>query len=258
MMPGSSGAALYSEALTLEARLVPWDTQTLGFAVGEITAIAVRDSAAAAREFQRYEAWVREHCVRLVACRLPHSALAEGFFLEQRGFRFIEMTLHPRLEVIQASDVSDPGIAYAPASADDGVVLERIAESAFTNERIFMDPRLGPALSNRRYAAWLRNSLEGRTGQRVVKYMVDGTVVGFFIDATEGARRYWHLTAIAPKQRGVGLGKRVWAAAVRQARSEGALEIRTTIAARNSIVIGLYGRLGFRFDAPRMTFHWMR
>jgi RimJ/RimL family protein N-acetyltransferase len=41
-------------------------------------------------------------------------------------------------------------------------------------------------------------------------------------------------------------------------KRQGARSIRTTISARNTAVMNLYARLGFRFSAPDMTFHWVR
>jgi GNAT superfamily N-acetyltransferase len=248
-----------SAGLALEFAVVPWDTAIFGFGVGQITRIAVREARSAGQEFDRFSEWVDRQRLSLVSCRLPHDALVESMFLEARGFRFVEMTLHPYLADVQcASPPDDPLVAMA-ADAADLPVLEAIADTAFTHERIYMDPRLGPELSDRRYRSWIRTSLlEPRPAERVVKFLSDGQVAGFFVEETLDDCRYWRLTALAQTFRGGGFGRRVWTTAILKAKADGVRQIRTTIAARNSRVMGLYGRLGFRFEPPNMTLHWSR
>jgi RimJ/RimL family protein N-acetyltransferase len=69
---------------------------------------------------------------------------------------------------------------------------------------------------------------------------------------------YWHLTAIAPAFQGRGYGKRVWREMLHFHQREGMKQIATTIAARNTPVLNLYASLGFRFQPPEITLHWLR
>ena len=71
---------------------------------------------------------------------------------------------------------------------------------------------------------------------------------------TERARA---INAVAPGAQGQGYGWRAWQAMLAQAHLEGAERVRTAIVARNHRVLNLYARLGFRFPAPLMTFHWV-
>jgi GNAT superfamily N-acetyltransferase len=250
---------LDTPALLLEYALVPWDTAILGIGVGQITRIEVRDDRGAPAAFRAFEAWVERSGVAMVSCRMPHDALAESGLLESRGFRFVEMTLHPYLPSLPTATANIEHIVAMPASIDDADELEQIASGAFTHERFHVDPRIGADLSSRRYRRWIRNSLyDPRPCERVTKFMVDDRVAGFFVEEMVGTCCFWRLTALAEAFRGAGLGKRVWARAIEAARATGATGIRTTISARNSRVLGIYGRLGFRFEPPNMTFHWHR
>jgi RimJ/RimL family protein N-acetyltransferase len=93
----------------------------------------------------------------------------------------------------------------------------------------------------------------------VLKATIAGDLVGFFIvEDRPDAGAYWHLTAIAPTWQGKGIGRRLWAAMVARHHAAGQQRIETTISAHNAPVLNIYTRLGFKFDAPRMTFHWVR
>jgi RimJ/RimL family protein N-acetyltransferase len=178
--------------------------------------------------------------------------------LEGHGFRFVEMVFRPRRDTFDGIAEPDHDIEIAPAGAGDLAAIEEIAHAAFTTGRFLLDWRLPPGLSMRRYATWVRNSF-GSPSQVVLKAESDGDLVGFFIvEQRPQAGVYWHLTAIAPRWQGQGMGLSVWQAMLLRHRAEGARSVETTISGHNPAAINLYARLGFAFGSAQMTFHLLR
>lgn len=244
--------------LTLEARLAPWDAAAFGFPVAQISRIEVGALDAAEEAYQAFQSWVDASDARIVSCRLPHERLNESMFLEGRGFRFVEMVLHPQIEDLRERDLPDDTLTLAPAQAGDMPALLSIALTAFGHERYHVDPRLDPRLGDLRYGRWVEASLDHPT-QRLIKIADGQRLVGFMVVETSGeGRAYWHLVAIAPDAQGQGYGRRAWLAMLRRHRDEGVTAISTTISARNIRQLNLYSRLSARFLPPEMTFHWVR
>ena len=241
----------------LECSLVPWDSKTFGFAVAQITRIDIGVEGDAVGLFQSFEAWCADRDVRLVSCRLDHERLRESMALEDDGFRFVEMVYRPRRS-LEDLPAPDPAINVAPASPSDLASIESIAYDAFSTGRYFIDRRLPPDLSQRRYASWVASSFEA-PNQAVLKAEMDGDLVGFFIvEHRPDGSVYWHLTAIAPSWQGKGVGLNLWKTMLLRHRSEGATFVETTISAHNTPALNLYARLGFTFSAAQMTFHRLR
>ena len=194
-----------------------------------------------------------------MSCRLSHEKLRESMLLEERGFRFIEMTYQPSIE--RAAFRDDGGIArlaIADATGADLPALLDIAGTAFANERFKVDHRLDAAVSDRRYQNWVASTL-GHPTQRLQVLRDDGETVAFFVSETlSDGTCYWHLNAVAPAAQGRGIGRRAWFSMLAHALENGASRVRSSIVARNHRVLNLYARLGFSFAPPQMTFHWVR
>lgn len=242
-------------ALALDFFLVPWDTDIFGFPVGQIERISVL-GADASTNFNAFEEWCTRHGIRLVSCRLPHDRLVESMFLEDHGFRFVEMVYSPRLERLNAIHALPDGPRIETASVADRSAIEEIAATAFATGRFLLDHRIDAALSAERYRVWVRNSFDNPR-HVVLKATIGDALVGFFIveDKADGST-YWHLTAIAPGWQGRGVGTALWRGMIARHHAAGRTAVETTISGHNTPVINLYARLGFRFQPPESTFHW--
>lgn len=248
---------LQTPALALNANLVPWDTELLGFPVGQIGEMRLLQPAASPVDLGDFEAWREAHGLRMVSCRLPHGSLAEGMLLEDVGFRFVEMVYPLSIEDINFRSYP-PEVQLLEATEADLDELQSIANAAFITGRFNVDPRLGPALGGRRYAGWVNNSFRD-PAHRLIKACANGQIVGFFIVEDKGSSEvYWHLTAIAPHAQGRGMGRKVWQGMIMLHQSEGFTRVRTTVSARNPAVMNLYVTLNCRFGEPQMTYHWLR
>jgi GNAT superfamily N-acetyltransferase len=254
----SETATIERDGGVIACSLVPWDTAAFGFPVAEVSHFELGAGDRARGLLSDLDAWCAARAVRLVSCRLGHTRLRESIALEGLGFRFIEMVHGPLLEPLDGIAAPRHRIDVEKAGAGDLSAIEDIASGAFTTGRFLLDPRLDPDLGRRRYASWVRSALDDPR-QVLLKAEMDGDLVGFFIVEERPDRSvYWHLTAVGPGWQGRGIGRSLWQTMLLRHRDAGAVAVRTTISAHNSPVINLYARLGFRFETPRMTFHWLR
>jgi len=250
--------SIVSDGLEIDCFVVPWDSEIFGFPVAQIERVAIKKNGNHREAMRELQSWIAEERIRLACCRLPNTNLPESMLLEEYGFRFVEMVYRPTCFPIRLAYGHDDGLTIEEAGEDDLARVEAIAASAFTTGRFFLDARLEPAASHRRYATWVRNSLAD-SRQQVLVARAEGAIAAFFIvERRADQSAYWHLTAIAPEFQGRGLGRRVWSKMMARHKEEGLRRIETTVSAHNVPVINLYSRLGFRFSAPQMTFHWLR
>lgn len=250
---------LDTPALSMDWTQAPWDEAVCGYPVLQISKLTIK-GADAAKDFEQFEKVRNRIGAGLVSCRLSHEHLAESMLLEDRGFRFIEMMYAPELDFLPPPtvDQEDSLLLVERACSTDLPALLEIAGSSFQNERFRMDPRLAPGISDKRYQNWVASSLD-HPRQRLHAIRDHDQLVAFFVtEMLEDGTCYWHLNAISPAMQGQGYGRRVWRSMIALASREGAVRIRTSIAARNHRVLNLYARLGFTFPPPTMTFHWVR
>jgi ribosomal protein S18 acetylase RimI-like enzyme len=248
--------SIRTAALQLDYFLVPWDTEILGVPVAQINELRVSDPAAAARDYEEFARWCADEGIALCSCRVPAERVADSIFLEERGFRTIELNYTPRLEQLQSRSLPQDTLQVATATTQDREQLADMAAQVFRHGRFHQDPRIDPALGDRRYRAWMWNAFE-RPTQRVLKCLLDGAVAGFFVVETpQAGHTFWSLTGLAPGLQGRGLGKRVWQAMLRHHQAEGEQTVSTSISSHNVPVFNLYVALGFRFPAPSVTLQW--
>jgi RimJ/RimL family protein N-acetyltransferase len=243
--------------LLLDCSLTGWDTRALGFPAATIHRLRLRNVVGAPSYADFERARDVQH-LGFITCRLPHNLVRESQFLEDKGFRFIEMVLFPELGTPARLPIDFNPLDVAPATDSDLPPLRNAAAGAFSIQRFQMDPRLDPAAGASRYANWVENALR-HPRQELVTLREGQRLVAFFVtERLPDQSTYWHLNAVLPEAQGEGLGERAWLTMIQNAQDSGAVRIRTCITARNHRVLNLYARLGFRFSPPAMTFHWVR
>lgn len=247
-----------SKTLNMDYFLVPWDTEIIGRPVAEINRFEVIDSERAKSHYARFEEWREKHNIDLCSCRISHDSLVESAFLQEHGFRFIELNYRPELRGLQQQQFSDDSIEIVLAQEEDQECLAQIAANIFKHGRFHQDLLLGVKIGDERYKIWLLNSFS-RSSQFVYKCLIEDEIVGFFVtEYSDNNQCNWVLVGLAPGFEGRGIGTRVWKAMMRFHQADGMESIVTSISSHNSAALNLYAKLGFRFPRPLVTFHWHR
>ena len=150
--------SIRTPALSLDYYLVPWDTEILGRPVAQIADVVVTSPIQAARDYRLFLDWCTGQAIALCACRLPADRLSDSMFLEEQGFRFIELNYLPRLSRLQELSFSDEGVHISQAEPGDREVLEGMAGQVFRDQRFHQDPLIDPSLGHHRYQVWMANA----------------------------------------------------------------------------------------------------
>jgi ribosomal protein S18 acetylase RimI-like enzyme len=245
---------LSGPGLDMAYHLSPWDRETVG-ETAAIASLTLHDAGAAADAWPAFPAWCAERGVALVSARLGHRQVAECGFLEARGFRFIELNYRPATTRL-LDFAADPEVAVLDAANSDRGAIRAIAAETFEAGRFHADPMVGPAIGNRRYAAWAERAFDN-PAQRVIKAVVAGRIAAFIVvESPSPAARFWSLVGLAPGLAGQGLGRRIWRTVLARHAAEGVGEVSTSISSHNHAALNLYVALGFRFPEPSTTLHW--
>lgn len=249
---------LETAGLKIHAGQVFHDQEIFGFNVASIKTIEIYKADKAAKAFEQFEEWVNARSVDLISCRLPQDQLTSSMFLESRGFRFVEMVLHPTFGRLRTLPVLKTELRVEPVRADEVAIVASLAERSFGFERYHVDPRINSKLADKRYGKWIHNSFHDEK-QILLKITRLNDLVGFFVvENKSDGMVYWHLTATNPDFKGQKMGTEIWKAMMFYHRDAGKQSILTTISARNTPVLNLYSKLNFRFFPPEMTLHWLR
>lgn len=238
---------------------VPWDTELMGFQVGQISKFDLLPGYQINEETRGIsKAKLLETGVKLFNIRLPLDSLQKSSFLEGIGFRFIEVTHQPVYSDLTAWKIGNipTNITVAPAKKHELPALMEIAGSSFKNERFHVDPHIETNVGNQRYANWVKTTYN-HPKQTLHTFKIQNEIIGFFITETLTQKHiYWHLTAIAPAFQRKGYGFMAWQKMMQLHQKANFQRISTTIVAGNTPVLNLYAKLGFVFTNPEMGFHW--
>ncbi len=221
----------------------------------------------------------------LRACLATQARQCEEFFVQARvrfdtslmrvlagsGFYLVEATICP-LAVLENNGplrdfVADPG-SFLPAryvladirtvildrtDAALGAAVRRIAGESFSDDRFHADHNCDQAVADRRFVYWV----DDLTGDPEVAFdvmLLKERPIGFMARKAEDLI----LAGFARKFVGAGLGDFLWLSVLRKLKDAGLNQARTLISIRNTSVLNLYARLGFKFRDPRVTFHYWK
>ena len=254
-----NSSTFQSDAISYQLNLLGWDTKLLKNCAVQLDNLEIRDEKKALSQLKELITKFSKNKVILASCRLPHNSIKESMILEDLGFKFVEMVLHPFADLLSFKTLSCKNkIEINEAKPSELEELSVIAEIAFKDDRFSVDERIPDGYAGKRYKNWVLSCVD-HPSQKVLKFSLQKKTIGFFIIEEDKITRkaYWHLTAISPKFQGQGLGTECWKAMISDHKSRDIKEVSTTISARNSIVLNLYTKLDFRFRNPEITLHWI-
>jgi RimJ/RimL family protein N-acetyltransferase len=247
----------HSDDLIISAKYVPWDSITFGYPCAQITMFKCHTTSNLNSIISDFFSWINDLGIKHITCRIPIEDTDEIIALQKIGFFFIETVIHPvHSNILSIADVTTH-LSITPADHLDIDRIAEIAECAFNNERYHADSHVSSELANKRYGNWVRGVFQHPSTQVLYKINNNAGIVGFFIiEESAQCHAYWHLTAIHPSIQGLGLGELAWRSVMNMHKLSNISAVRTTITSKNTRVMNLYAKLGFRFENPEVTFHY--
>jgi ribosomal protein S18 acetylase RimI-like enzyme len=193
----------------------------------------------------------------MISSRLDSNKKAEIDLLQEVGFRFVELSLHPELTGLQTQVVPSENLEIVTGSRINLNYLTKIAESSFLISRFHRDPLVPAGFANQRFVNWVKEA--AKSDRKTILQIQDpeGAILGFFVTRRDDSTHsYWELTALDSKYQGKSLGRAAWNTVLKHEHQLGVDTVRTTISAENLQVVGMYPRLGFKFSGSSVVLHY--
>lgn len=238
--------------------VIPWDTETFGFAVAELHLGSVNAVAAQHTEFAHtLTEWAEEQRAEVIVCSTPAEERLAWTALPLAGFTLLDYTLVISLPNFQAMNYRPSRLPVRRATVDDQPEVERIAEQVFRFGRYHADPAIPVHLANLRYRRWLRRACEDTSGIGYIYVAgAPGTVRGFlYATVREGLVTVMIMAIDAPYQRGI-TGYKLLTSALQDLQLTGARRLVSKISAGNLGVFNLAVAVGCKFTDPQAVFYW--
>lgn len=242
------------------AHVIPWDSEIFGFPVGCISLptesgpnLPPRDAAAS------LEAWAANTAAVLVDVAVSANELTWHAWLEEAGFRCIDLALHVSLTSVKRRPKLLRSLEVREARGEDHAAIIGIAGSSFDFGRYHRDPRFPRKLADRRFAVWVEKHLQAPgTGTRFFVAGPGGAPWAFmFCDVNKSAAA-WNLGGVSRTSSNGLLGPMFFAGVLDALEAEGVKSIHSKISAANTAVLNIYSALGFQTASPQFVYHWHR
>jgi hypothetical protein len=240
------------------AELLAGDTGVFGFPVGRLvlseTPPVGRELAEAAKSLL---AWARQSSPAIISASVPASRLAWGDALGALDFACIDFSLQMTLASMKKRPRPTVTAQVRPATAADHGGIEAMAGTAFDFGRYHRDRRFPRELANKRFAVWVRKSLQ-QPGPGM-KFLVLGPVgrpnAFMFLEVKQDKAQLW-LGGVAREASNGLLGPMLFAGMLDALEAEGVRSVAAKISAANTGVMNIYSYLGFLASMPEFTYHW--
>lgn len=197
---------------------------------------------------------------RLISARIPWGQIEIVDKLESIGFRQVELTMHPTIDLESLALSSEASNSQILIQRIDGTDVEGVAGKAFQlfkHTRWHRDINLGPELANKRILEWVLDSA-GHPNKFLLEAvdLSSATPIGFFLIRRDQDRRsFWELTALYREFWGQGLSRKMWKAFLAFEAESRTSFITTNFNAANLPLYSLYETLGFRLSEPSIALH---
>lgn len=233
-----------------------WDSEMLGLKVARFAPTRVVRA-----DLNRVRTMCRKDAIDMVYFFLPSSsatnALAEEFRL---GHVCSRITYEKKLGVRGVTDTVPAGcdirIIVNPSTRSlGGDFLRKISYTIGQTSRFFRDHRLAPASAWRLYAAWVRNSFEGRCDVNLVA-MSGRRPVGWLGLKMDGHDAIIDLVGVLPKFQGSGVGAMLGYVAEKTAECLGAKRMAVVTESETIGAQRYYQRRGFAVCEHQLVYHY--
>lgn len=240
---------------------VPWDSELYGFPFYELRCGDLLPEVLGGY-LSSWLSGLADDRACLVYSRIPTKAVAVSRVLTNHGFYPVETTMDTYLRLSRFSPIvsgQSEKLRLRPATEPDLPWIITIAGSAFSTDRLHIDPNLPSEKADQRYAHWIE--LGFRAGETV-----------FVLEDTQNARviGFFHIREAAPKTIDLSLAAvdkdyqqttaaiLMYQTVLTECRTKGYQIATARISLNNINVVNLYLRLGFAIRSAVITLHWFR
>jgi hypothetical protein len=240
------------------AHVIPWDSEIFGFPVGTIglptesgPTLPPQDAVAS------LEAWTADTGAVLVDVAVCANQLTWHGWLEEVGFRCIDLALHVSLPSVRRRPKLLRTMEVREAREEDHAAIIKIAGSSFDFGRYHRDPRFPRKLADRRFAVWVEKHLRvPDVGTRFFVSGPEGAPWAFMFCDINNSAVAWNLGGVSRASSNGLLGPMFFAGVLEALEAQGVKSIHSKISAANTSVLNIYSALGFHTASPQFVYHW--
>ena len=237
-------------------QILDWDSQFFGVPIGRVRVRPEPDNFDPAT-VRKSLIWADGRGIRCLYCLCECDHIEATEMLEQLGFRLVDirLTLETKIDISNVEPVVTDEVLIRPARSSDLPPLEGIARTSHTDSRFFVDRHFPRERCGALYWEWLQKDARNPTGTLFVAEL-GGAPVGYLsLHLANADTATIGLLGVAEQARGRGIGKRLIAAAIRQASGQGSKQMEVVTQGRNRSAQRLYQGAGFRTTATQIWFH---
>lgn len=175
--------------------------------------------------------------------------------LQEAGFYFTELTIHPELSNLQQLEITQTEYSVMKATPQQIFSLAG-GPPLFGVSRFHSDARISNELADKRFHEWLVRALHSDDQDCIsVVNKESGAELAIFVIRRQNEESFWALTAVMPEFQGRGMAKGIWNAVLSYEQSLGVTRVRTNISAENTRTIPVYVKAGFLLSRTSVCLH---
>jgi len=226
-----------------------WDSDFLGFPVARLLT-----NGLSAPQIDLALADARRAGFRLLyVVANPADAVAAAT-LRQAGAQLVDRKLTFAMPV--SGSPAAPAAPISPTT-EYSPQLESLAWQSGEYSRFRLDPHFDPAVFQKMYSTWLRNSLNGSIARQVLVWRAaDGRELGLLTLGEKGGCADIGLLAVDATARGQRVGQGLVAAAVAQAAAWGFSKLQVVTQGDNEPACRFYEKCGFQISQEEHVYHY--
>lgn len=237
---------------------LPWDEETFGFPVADLTLGPTPPQMSSASDFvEALERYCESTRAELISARAPAQDPQLQSVLLAAGFRPVEFSLTVTHHHLPPAGDQPARFTLRDAAPADYERILRIAGCNFNVGRYHGDTRFPRTLADQRYVMWMQRALADlNSGHHVFVIGQVGDPLGFADVILRDRTADLRLAAVDASSEFGFVGFPLFSEVIRRVSGLGARRAVAKVSAANTAVLNIYGALGFRFSQPEITMHW--
>ena len=249
-----------------------WDTELMGFNVGIVKHLIVEGASFDRKVkicldllYAAYD-WFEKENIRFVFVKIPARDLSAVNALCRSGYVYMENWIHNSFDLTMPLPGLNKKYSLRTFNAKkDLECLLNFSKDAFVTQRYHADPYLSNTLAEKVYSKWILTSANSKS-DRIVALNDSSKTLGFLIYTHKDLSRQlgfkfsrWKFAAIDRSERGKGVGRQLFTAALKLNLKEGCHIADSGLSMNNIHSLNLHNQVGFKVISGIVVFHlWIQ